>query len=143
MKVKVNIKKIGKQRPGVAPEVYEIAGNPSTVRELIISMTTACVQDYNSRFQAKDLYACLTRYESNEELAVQAQTGKIDFGVNYGEKEADEIQAARNAVQCFEDGIYRIFLDEKPLSELDERISLTEESVLTFVRLTMLAGRMW
>ena len=143
MKVKVNIKKIGKQRPGVAPEVYELTGNPSTVRDLIVSMTSSCVQDYNRRFQAKDLYACLTHYETKEDLAVQAQTGKIGFGINYGEKEADEAQAIQNAIQCFEDGIYRIFLDEKPLLELDEPISLTEESVLTFVRLTMLAGRMW
>ncbi len=143
MKVKVNIKKIGKQRPGVEPVAYEIDGKPSNVRELIIAMTSACVQDYNRRLAAKDLYACLTHYEGREDLDIQAKTGKIGFGVNYGEKEAEENQAAANAIQCFEDGIYRIFLDEKPLTELEEAVSLTEESVLTFVRLTMLAGRMW
>lgn len=34
-------------------------------------------------------------------------------------------------------------MDDKPLEELDEDIQVTEEQVFTFVRLTMLAGRMW
>lgn len=52
-------------------------------------------------------------------------------------------KARVNAVQCFEDGIYRVFMDGRGLEELDEGIVVTEESVFTFVRLTMLTGRMW
>ena len=63
--------------------------------------------------------------------------------MNYGGKPADIVKAQENAIQCFEDGIYRIFMDDKPLEELDEDIQVTEEQVFTFVRLTMLAGRMW
>ena len=48
-----------------------------------------------------------------------------------------------HAIQSFEDGIYRIFLDDRALEQLEEKILLTEGSSLTFVRLTMLAGRMW
>ena len=59
------------------------------------------------------------------------------------EKEADFQKAADNAIQCFEDGIYRIFLDERPLESLEEEIRVTDENTFTFVRLTMLTGRLW
>ena len=56
---------------------------------------------------------------------------------------ADTEKAVRNALQSFEDGIFRIFADGKELESLQEPVSLQEGSELTFVRLTMLAGRMW
>ena len=46
-------------------------------------------------------------------------------------------------MKCFEDRIYRIFMDGQSLDELDGDIVVTEEKVFTFVRLTMLTGRMW
>ena len=64
-------------------------------------------------------------------------------GVNYGDRKADLESAVDHAIQSFEDGIYRIFLDDRALEQLEEKILLTEGSSLTFVRLTMLAGRMW
>ena len=73
----------------------------------------------------------------------QAGKGKISFGAVYGEKPAELKAAIDNAVQSFEDGIYRIFLDNRPLESLDERLKVTGENVFTFVRLTMLTGRMW
>ena len=86
-----------------------------------------------------EVLACLTR----EEIGEKAQGGKIGFGVNYGGKKADAQKAGENAVQCFEDGIYRVFMDGRGLESLDEAIAVSEESVFTFVRLTMLTGRMW
>ena len=38
-------------------------------------------------------------------------------------------KAQENAVQCFEDGIYRIFLDEEPLENLDDGIFITEVDI--------------
>ena len=85
------------------------------------------------------LLSCLTR----EEIQEKAQAGKVGFGVNYGEKKAVLSAAQENAIQCFEDGIYRIFQDGEPLEKLEDPVCVTEDSVFTFVRLTMLAGRMW
>ena len=45
-----------------------------------------------------------------------------------------------NAIQCFEDGIYRIFAGERELAKLNEAIPWQEETVFTLIRLTMLAG---
>lgn len=139
MKIHVNLKSVARRKQSVEPAVYEIRGCPSTVRELILAVTETGVEEYNRRMENSKLLTCLTRAEIEE----KAQAGKIGFGVNYGEKKAGLEAAQENALQCFEDGIYRIFLDGKPLEALDERISVTEESVFTFVRLTMLAGRMW
>ena len=139
MEVRVNVKQIGKKRNGVREVRYEIPGCPGTVEELIRGVTAACVGDYNRRKESAELIRCLTK----EQIEESAQAGKIGFGVNYGEKEADVQQAEENALQSFEDGIYRIFLNDRPLERLDEGIRITDEDSLTFVRLTMLAGRMW
>lgn len=139
MEIKVNLKSVGKRKQSVKPVVYEINGHPSSVRELILAVTEAGVREYNRRTESKELLSYLTR----EEIEEQAQAGKISFGTNYGENKAELAKAQENAVQSFEDGIYRIFLDGKPLADPDEEISITKDSVFTFVRLTMLAGRMW
>lgn len=139
MKIKVNLKSIGKRKQSVEPVIYEIQGTPGTVRELILAVTQTGVREYNERMESSELL----RYLTKEEIEDKAQAGKIAFGINYGEKKAKLAEAQENAIQCFEDGIYRIFLDEEPLEDLDTEISITEENVFTFVRLTMLAGRMW
>lgn len=139
MKIIVNLKSVGKRKQSVKPVTYEISGHPGTVRELILSVTQAGVEEYNQRMESTELLNYLTSEEIND----QAQAGKISFGINYGEKKANLAKAQENAIQCFEDGIYRIFLNEEPLEVLDEKIQITEDSIFTFVRLTMLAGRMW
>lgn len=139
MEIQVNLKSVGKRRQAVKPMLYEIDGQPSTVRELILAVTEAGVREYNHRMDSPRLLPYLT----GAEIEDKAQTGKVSFGVNYGEKRADLLKSQENAIQCFADGIYRIFLDQEPLENLDDTIRITKDSVFTFVRLTMLAGRMW
>lgn len=139
MKVLVNVKRLGKRKNAIVQVPYELEHSPVTVRELIEEMVCVCVRDYNERMENRELLKQL----SLEEIEEQAAGGKVGFGVNYGEKPAEEKKAVENALQCFEDGIYRIFCGERQLLELDERLALEEGSELTFVRLAMLAGRMW
>lgn len=139
MRVLVNMKKLGKRKNSIEKVPYELDRKPSTVKELIEEMVTVCVRDYNKRKESEELLTSL----SLREIENQAESGKISFGVNYGEKNADEKNAIENALQCFEDGIYRIFNNGVQIEKLNEEIELNEDSELTFVRLTMLAGRMW
>lgn len=44
---------------------------------------------------------------------------------------------------AFKDGLFRIFLNDNELSSLEENINLQENDKLTFIRLTMLSGRIW
>ena len=156
MEIKVNVKHMGKRKQSVETVIYDwplgesgdgapghepshMGGGSFTVRELITELTKAGVEDYNKRLEQPEILKCLTK----EEIGDKAAGGKISFGAVYGDKEADPRKAADNAIQCFEDGIYRIFLDNRPLESLDERLKVTGENVFTFVRLTMLTGRMW
>ncbi len=139
MKVLVNMKKLGKRKNSITQVPYELEKQPDTVKELIVQMLRVCVRDYNARMESKELLENL----SLADMEAQAEAGKISFGVNYGENQADLEQAVANALQCFEDGIYRIFLGTEQLQKLEDKITLSENSELTFVRLTMLAGRMW
>lgn len=139
MKINVNLKALGKRKASVQPAVCEIDGCPATVRELILAVVQTGVEEYNRRMEHSELLSCLTR----EEIQEKAQAGKVGFGVNYGEKKAVLSAAQENAIQCFEDSIYRIFQDGEPLEKLEDPVCVTEDSVFTFVRLTMLAGRMW
>ncbi|MCI8837255.1 MAG: hypothetical protein HFG74_04230 [Hungatella sp.] len=142
MDIRVNVKHMGRRRKSVEPVVCRLFTAPSTVRELILAVVEAGVRDYNDKLKDGDLQEvlrCLTR----QEIEDKAETGKVAFGVLYGEKEADLKEACDNAIQCFEDGIYRIFLDDRPLLDLEEDIGGETDGMFTFVRLTMLSGRMW
>lgn len=143
MDIRVNVKHMGKRRRSVEPKTYHLLTAPATVRELILAVVEAGVQEYNERLEDQEshkLLQCLT----SQEIADKAQTGKIAFGELHGEKKADLKQAQDNAVQCFEDGIYRIFLDDQPLERLEQQLGeAAQQGIFTFVRLTMLAGRLW
>ena len=142
MEIKVNIKHMGKRKSQVAPVTYNLPLGTAgffTVRELITELTKSGVETYNEKLEQPELLKCLTR----EEVDSKAQSGKISFGAVYGERRADLAHAVDSAIQCFEDGIYRIFLNDRPLEVLEETLSVTEQDTFTFVRLTMLAGRLW
>lgn len=140
MIVKVNIKQIGQRKQKIAPVDFEYKTVPKTARELITATVTRCVEEYNERVRAGDRDV---KPLSVEQISDMAAVGKIAFGINYGEKEQDLGKAVDNALQSFEDGIYRVFVGEKVLEKLDEEINLSENDQLTFIRLTMLSGRMW
>ena len=139
MKFFVNVKALGKLRASVKQVPFEIEGTPENVRDLIVRVVAACVAQFEQRAAQTEVLAAMTA----DEIADRAVSGKISFGDANGERGVNLQQAQQNALQCFEDGIYRIFLDGQPLEELDREIELNEQSQLTFVRLTMLAGRLW
>ncbi|MCI9370823.1 MAG: hypothetical protein HFH65_10970 [Lachnospiraceae bacterium] len=139
MQVLVNMKKLGKRKNSITKVPYELENKPLTVRELIMETVSVCVRNYNERMENQELLTALSLAEMED----QAESGKIGFGVNYGDKKADLREAQENALQCFEDGIFRIYLGTEELKKPEDLISLEEDSELTFIRLTMLSGRMW
>lgn len=135
------MKRVGKQRQAELPPVpFELERRPDTVRELLVSLVQLLVLEYNGRREEGQILKCLTK----EEIAGQVTAGKVSFGV-HGGNEAKLEASVENALQCFEDGIYRVFAGEKELTGLDQRIPWADEDgkdglVFTFIRLTMLAG---
>ena len=140
MQVQVNVKRIGKRRNAIETKPYEI-GAVRSIGELIAAFVTAEVARFNERAAAGET---ALRYLTNEEVADAATVGKIGFGTDYNGKVQDLAAAITNAHQSFEDGIYRIFINGVEVGDaLSAPIALRENDAVTFVRLTMLAGRMW
>lgn len=132
----VRMKKLGKQKNAdLQPVPFVLDEKPDSVRELLTALTKLGVKQYNARKDEGQILAYLTK----ENIAGQASHGKISFGLRGGE-DASERQAVENTIQCFEDGIYRVFAGEKELTSLSETIPWTEDMIFTFIRLTMLSG---
>lgn len=134
--IDVKMKRIGKQKKeDLRPVPFVLERQPKTVRELLVLLTELLVREYNARKDEGQLVKYLTR----EEIKEGASAGKVSFGLRGGE-DADPEAAVENALQCFADGIYRVFYGETELEGLDEAIRWKEGEVFTFIRLTMLSG---
>ncbi|MBR1822614.1 MAG: hypothetical protein IJ779_00110 [Ruminococcus sp.] len=138
MILQINLKQLG-SRKKIAPVPFEYPTKPETLRQLISETVTLCVNDYNERVRAGEN---AVKPLSDEDISGMAKVGKIAFGIVYG-KEQDMQKALDNAFLSFEDGLYRVFLGENELTELDTPLDIKENDELTFIRLTMLTGRIW
>lgn len=136
MTILVNVKQLGKKRNKISEMPFFLENEPHSLRELITESVRTCVTAYNGRINAEA--APLT----DDAITAMSELGKIAFGMSEGTP-ADIAKAVDDAILAFEDGLYRVFLGENELTELDGCIELNENSSVTFIRLVMLAGRMW
>lgn len=120
MRVKINVKKIGKNRGAIEPVFYEYPEGVDTVEKLLRETVRINLEEFTKRRKRTEVEAVL----SGEDIEEQAGTGKISFGIAYDGRTADFENAVKNACQCFEDGIAVIFLEGKRLETLEERIAL-------------------
>ena len=139
MNIKVNVKQIGAKRDKISGEDFFIRDVVHTVEELITETVHTCVEAYNSRLNKGDSAEPITE----ENIHDMADVGKIAFGINYSQNAADEKTAAENALQAYEDRIFRIFIGDKEAGGISDSISLSENDCVTFIKLTMPSGRMW
>ena len=123
----MNMKQLGKRRNTVDKVPFEYEAEPETLRELITETVKICVREYIERMDRGE--AVLT-------------SDQIDDMARIGKK-PDVSKAADTAITGFEDGLFRVFLGSEELTELDEKVIFAEGDEITFIRLTMLAGRMW
>ena len=132
----VRMKKLGKQRNrDTDPVPFLLDQKPETLKELLTGLTELLVKEYNARKDEGQMLSFLTK----EEIVDQAMRGKVSFGLRSG-GDADVKEAVENTIQCFEDGIYRVFAGEEELTELSDTIPWTDNMVFTLIRLTMLSG---
>lgn len=132
----VRMKKLGKQKSAdLQPVSFELDEKPQTVRELLVSLTRLGVKQYNERKDEGQILAYLTK----EEIAEQAFRGKVSSG-RRGGADAVEDKAVENTIQCFEDGIFRVFAGDEEMTALSGTIPWAEDMIFTFIRLTMLSG---
>lgn len=139
MQIFIRIKAVGKKKDILQLTPYKINNNISTLRELLTDIVTTEVNKYNN----KSTDTVLTAFISQEEIDNQSLTGKVSFGDVFNDKKVEKSSAINNAIQCFSDGIVRVFMDETELTELDTPLAINENDIFTFIRLAFLTGRMW
>ena len=96
------------------------------------------VKGYNQ----KPIDTSLLPYLTDDKITNQAQTGKISFNDRKNENNQNEQTAIQNALTCYQDGIFKLFINDEEIEENTE-ITLKENDEITFIRLTMLSGRLW
>ena len=140
MHIKVNIKKSSGKRNEIIQQEFNCPEDIKTVKELLVAMVTSMVADYKKRKkQDENFLSVLT----NQEIEEKSASGKIGFGLIYGQKNPKLEPSIQAALQCFEDGMVALFVDGEQKERLEEEVCLREGSELTFVKLIPLAGRMW
>ncbi len=140
MLVTVRVKQAGKKRALIENQNLEI-NDPvdATLRAFINAIVGQQVEQYNSKTAGTNLLPFL----SKDEMDTQTESGKINFGSIYNENKASILLAQESALQAFVDGLFSVFVDDNELKSLNDLVNLTETSVVTFIRLTFLAGSYW
>lgn len=148
MIVLVNQKSIGKnKRIRTVPLEYKDV--PENVYDLIGNTVKIMVDDFYRRAKSKESPL------SEEQINDLAEIGRVSFGIIYNDKMPDLKEATDTAVLAYRDGLVAIFINDELVEVKSEQPTPTEEELkncsielhendtISFVRLTMLAGRIW
>lgn len=139
IQIYVALKHMGNVARKVKEYPFLLGKTPRTFRELIEESVRSCVDAYKTRANNAKNPAPLT----DEQLDGMREIGKFAFGVHYNENKIDEEKAIQTAIDAVTDGLVRVFKGTNEITDLDKEIEIVEGDVFTFVRLTMLSGRMW
>ena len=138
MTIYVKIKSFSKRKPIIDRIPIEITGEISSADSLIEHIVRQNVTAYNNQPTETRILPYLTGDEIvNGEIA-----GKIGFGERKNENNQDADKAVKNALQCFKDGIFRLYVNDIEYGICD-KLTVSDGDEVTFIRLTMLAGRLW
>lgn len=139
MRIYVCLKSPAEVSKKVSEIPFDIEGCAHTLREFISECVRSCIRAYIKRGKEAENPAPLSDREYEKMEAV----GKFAFGVHYNKNEINEEKAIAAAVLSVSDGLVFIFKGDQALLELDDEIEISEGDVFTFIKLTLLSGRMW
>lgn len=137
MKVIINIKGLSRKKI-IHQEEVELTNEISVTKDLITELVKINVEKFNKKIDDKNVLSVMT----NEYIAEVARSGKIGDEV-HGDKKFNLEKALDTAYLAFEDALYCIFINDEQSEKLDDSLNLKDGDILTFIRLTMLVGRMW
>ena len=137
MKIIINVKGLSRKKV-IHQEEVELKNKISTTKDLITELVKINVEKFNKKIDERDILSIMT----NENIAKAARIGKIGDEV-HGDKKANLKKALDTAYLAFEDGLYCIFINDEQTEKLDDSLNLKDGDILTLIRLTMLAGRIW
>jgi hypothetical protein len=138
MQIFIKIKQAGKRRLVLDNQeiTIENIGEKPTLRDLVEAVVKQQVNAYNHKTIEKPIVDFLTENQLDNAAAI----GKISFGSIYNEEKADLNKAIQVALEAHIDGLFAIAIDGKIVEKLDDIIFIKENSVLMFIKLTLLMG---
>ncbi|MCZ8522067.1 MULTISPECIES: hypothetical protein [Paenibacillus] len=139
MRIFVTVKSLAKRKNYLEKVEIVLEEEPHTLRELL----TALVVQNVKRFNASAAETPLVHYLTADEIDLQRGVGKVGFGTKYNEAAAKEQEAVDTAILAFEDGLYRVFIDEEEAERLDDPLHVNDGADIALIKFTMLAGRLW
>ncbi|KOY13123.1 hypothetical protein [Paenibacillus xylanivorans] len=139
MNVWITVKSLGKRKPALAKQAAELPETTDTLRQLIKNMVAQQLKG----LQDKNNEAEWLAYLMPQDIQEQGAAGKVGFGAIYNEGVPDIEGAMDTAVTAYEDGLFKVFLNDEELQALDEPLIIQEDDNVVFIRFTMLAGRLW
>ena len=147
MQIRINVRGASRKKASIIQKTAEYPDKSMTVEEFLEETVRQNVREYNERKDQGTLLRFFSESQEGERtedvLENKAQTGKVAYGDPMDDRKADAEKAVKNALQCFDDGLVALFADGIRYGQRTEMIPLKEQSEVTFVRLTFLAGRMW
>ncbi|WP_312476606.1 hypothetical protein [Neobacillus sp.] len=139
MKIYVTLKSIAKRKAFLEKVEFQLTKQPETIGELISELVSINVRAFNERQEDIPFGQFFTK----EEMIQSGAAGKVDFAVVYNEHKANEEDAIKTAIQAFQDGFFKVFIKDVEQGVESPSIQLNDGDHLVFIKLTMLAGRMW
>ena len=136
MQFYIKIKQLSKRRAVLEKQLFEIQDLPekATLRDFITAVVTQQVEAYNAKKHEQNVLPFLT----SEQIEDGAAVGKVGFGAIYSKEKADLEKAIANAILAFEDGLYKVFIDENEVQHIDDEVFINKESVVMFLRLNLI-----
>ena len=139
VQIYITLKHMGNVTKKVKEYPFLLEKKPHTLREFIEESVKTCIKSYKLCASNAKNPTPLT----DEQFNGMKEIGKFAFGVHYNENTIDETKAIETALCAVNDGLVRVFKGNDELTELSQEIKISEGDVFSFVRLTMLSGRMW
>jgi hypothetical protein len=137
MKIKIIVKSLSSKKHYI--DRHEMDIGPVTTSNILIEQI---VRNNVKAYNEKNTDQAIFRYLSDEEIEDGASTGKIGFGDKKNDRIVDETAAVDTALLAFSDGLFRLYVNDKAI-DFGEDVQLNEGDEIVFIRLTMLAGRLW
>jgi len=140
--VNVSVKTLGSRRKlfedfSVPVRSELLSHGETSLADLIANVVRHELHSYQERQQQRQFLKVLT----HAELTAGRRAGKIESGgVELHAGSVNETQAIATALQAFEDGLFYCVVDDTQIEHLDQQVNISQDSRLTFIKLTMLAG---
>ncbi len=118
-------------------QLIDNQNSPIPFKNILSQIVTLEVTAFENRQHDQQMLRVLTE----KQIQDQASQGKVDMGGReYNPQTVNREEVIKTALEAFQDGLFLTVIDEKEIKSLDEPVTITENSHITFIRLTLLIG---